>query len=262
MGIISRMGSRTYRKSQKQTSTRRSKWLRLRRLLGQSPKSTFSCETVSSRPSSTSSSSESSLRMDTPASSSENPRLAKSSSSPPDHLRSSARRRDESVNSPLLSTSDGATSRARSTSTSSELPTEASPPSPRPKVSDTSFSEASPSDEPPTVFSDSSWNRVPEVAKSSSPVKSEDSEPRHEVRRHRRATRPPPTGSLGSQGQDLKAPRRVRHERTQDAVPRYCADLGAQGGDQPSRTEGQGCPINKEQKLSSFWFPVISRALY
>merc|ERR1712151_354746 len=83
--------------------------------------------------------------------------------------------------------------------------------------------------------------------------------PSQGVRRYRRATRPPPTGSLGGQGQDLKAPRRVRHERTQDAVPRYCADLGAQGGDQPSRTEGQGCPINKEQ--FRVWFPVISSSL-
>merc|ERR1739848_245315 len=120
MGLISRVSSRTYRKkSQKQKP-----WLRLRLPQGQSTKSISSSETVSSRPNSTSSSSESSPRMDTPVSSSESPRLAKLSSSPPDQARFSARRPDESVNSPLSSTSDGATSRARSTFTSSELLTE------------------------------------------------------------------------------------------------------------------------------------------
>merc|ERR1739847_172512 len=111
MGLISRVSSRTYRKK---NHKKQKPWLRLRLPQGQSPKSTSSSETVSSRPSSTSSSSESSPRMDTPVSSSESPRLAKLSSSPP----------DESVNSPLSSTSDGATSRARSTFTSSELLTE------------------------------------------------------------------------------------------------------------------------------------------
>merc|ERR1712076_189123 len=146
----SRVSSRTYRKITKKQQP----WLRLRLPQGQFPKSISSSETVSSRPNSTSSSSESSPRMDTPVSSSENLRPAKLSSSPLDQARFSVRRPDESVNSPL-STSDGATSRARSTSASNELPTEASPPSPRPSLFDTNSSEASPSDEPPTVSSDS-----------------------------------------------------------------------------------------------------------
>merc|ERR1712226_943921 len=149
MGLISRVSSRTYRKNHKKQQP----WLRLPQ--GQFPKSISSSETVSSRPNSTSSSSESSPRMDTPVSSSENLRPAKLSSSPLDQARFSVRRPDESVNSPLSSTSDGATSRARSTSTSNELPTEASPPPPRPSLFDTNSSEASPSDEPPTVSSDS-----------------------------------------------------------------------------------------------------------
>merc|ERR1712168_1576649 len=122
MGLISRVSSRTYRKK---NHKKQQPWLRLKRPQGQSPKSTSSSESVSSRPSSTSSSSESSPRMDTPALSSESPRLARSSSSPPDPARFSARRPDESESSPLSSTSDGATSRVRSISTSSELPTEA-----------------------------------------------------------------------------------------------------------------------------------------
>merc|ERR1739847_70814 len=121
MGLISRVSSRTYRKK---NHKKQKPWLRLRLPQGQFPKSTSSSETVSSRPSSTSSPSESSPRMDTPVSSSESPRLARSSSLPPDQARFSARRPDESVNSPLSSTSDGATSRARSTFTSSELLTE------------------------------------------------------------------------------------------------------------------------------------------
>merc|ERR1712110_1078257 len=122
---------------QKKNHKKQQPWLRLRLPQGQSPKSISSSETVSSRPNSTSSSSESSPRMDTPVSSSESPRLAKLSLSPPDQARFSARRPDESVNSPLSSTSDGATSRARSTFTSSELLTEVRALSPRPSPSDT-----------------------------------------------------------------------------------------------------------------------------
>merc|ERR1712066_732648 len=45
-------------------------------------------------------------------------------------------------------------------------------------LSDTNSWEVLLSDEPLTVFSDSSWNKELEVAKSSSPVKSEDKEPK------------------------------------------------------------------------------------
>merc|ERR1712010_180350 len=83
---------------------------------------------------------------------------------------------DESENSPPLLTNDGVMSKVRSISTSNESPTEACPRLPKPNLSDTNSSEVSLSDEPPTVSSDSSWNKAPEVAKSSFPVKSEDNE--------------------------------------------------------------------------------------
>merc|ERR1711881_617257 len=138
MGLISRVSSRTYRKSQKPHKYQ--KWLpRLNKPVGQSPRNTSSSETVSSKPNSTSSSNENSPKTDTLASSSENPRPAKSSSSPPDHPRCSARKLDEFESSPPSSTNDGDMNRDRSIFTSNESPTEASPPSPRPNPSDTNF---------------------------------------------------------------------------------------------------------------------------
>merc|ERR1712167_420075 len=175
MGLISRVSSRTYRKSQKHQPIKMAQ-AEVNKPVGQSPRNTSSSETVSLKPNSTSSSSGNLPRTDTPVSSSENPRPAKSSSSPPDHPRSSVKKLDESESLPPLSTNDGDMNKDRSIFTSNESPTEVSLPSLGPNLSDTNSSAVSPSDEPPTVSFDLSWNKAPEVAKSSSPVKSEASE--------------------------------------------------------------------------------------
>merc|ERR1712061_831798 len=86
MGLISRVSSRTYRKSQKPHKYQ--KWLpRLNRPVGQSLKNTSSFETVSSKLNLTNSSNENWPRMDTLELLSENLKLAKSSSSPPDQVK-------------------------------------------------------------------------------------------------------------------------------------------------------------------------------
>merc|ERR1712038_486125 len=86
MGLISRVSSRTYRKSQKPHKYQT--WLpRLNRPVGQSLKNTSSSETVSSKLNWTNSSNENWLKMDTPELLSENLKPAKSSSSPPDQVK-------------------------------------------------------------------------------------------------------------------------------------------------------------------------------
>merc|ERR1712222_178941 len=147
MGLISRVSSRTYRSHKKST------WPKPLKPADQSPKNTSSSEMVSSKPKWTNFSPENSLKTDTPASSSENPKLAKSSSSPPDQVKSWEKKPDESENSPPLLTNDGVMSKVRSIFTSNESPTEACLRLPKPNLSD------------------SSWNKAPEVAKSSFPVK-------------------------------------------------------------------------------------------
>merc|ERR1712039_497694 len=100
MGLISRVSSRTYRKSQKPHKYQ--KWLpRLNRPVGQSLKNTSSFETVSSKLNWTNSSNENWPRMDTLELLSENLKLAKSSSSPPDQVKFWEKKPDESGNCPL-----------------------------------------------------------------------------------------------------------------------------------------------------------------